>query len=661
MHAGLFRAAIAVVLISASNWIQAAQSIQDYISPAKVEVGSLQISPSGAYLSWVAPRIDRSELIIYSRAANKITARVALEQGQFVHEHWWVTDNRVVISVALKTGGRETPSITGELWGIDADGSNGKKLFYRGDNDFAALFMLEHTADSDNNVLVGAMGWSYSGDIPHLKLARMNINSGRLAVGGGQLPMRYLNNVLIDSSKQARVLVGQTDNRDSILLYRRPSDNVWQSVNDERTSRRVVYPMAFAGSDTRIYVSVTEKGKLDYLAMLDLETGKETALFRPETADIGGMQITADGRDAYAVRHYEDDGRGGFAFLSKSAPETLLHKELFTQFPGQMVEITGFSRDGNLAVVFVHSDINPGQYYLFDRRQKDLSLLTAIRPSIRPVDAARVEPLTFKAGDGLQIHAWMTLPNDAPVGGKWPLVVLPHGGPYGVVDRWAFNPETQLLASRGYAVLQVNFRGSGGYGQDFTDAGSHEWGGKMQSDLSDGVRAAIAQHSIDPGRICIYGVSYGAYAALMGVATEPGLYRCAIGYSGVYDLRLMDSHGDINDTAHGRSYLTDIFPDDDIWLSARSPVTLAADIKAPVLLIHGGKDERTPPKHAKAMRAALDKAGKKPQWLYKENEGHGFFDQANVLEAYTAILDFLDANIGVKTPIPPQGAAPSRP
>jgi dipeptidyl aminopeptidase/acylaminoacyl peptidase len=626
----------------------AAPPIQDFIGPAKIEVGSLQISPNGAYLSWVVPSIDRSSLVIYNRTAKKITAKVALDSGQYVHQHWWSTDNRIVISAARKYGGRDTPFVTGELWAIDADGKNSKKLFYRGDYDSPAVIVLEPTADKDNSILVGAYGWSYSGDVPRIKLARMNLNTGRLQMKGGQLPMRYVNKILIDSTQQARVIEGNTDEIDSILLYRKPSDGTWQPINDERKTKRQLFPLAFAGSDTRIYASVTESGKLDYLVTLDLETGKESLVFRPDDADIGEVQLTASEEDAYAVSTFDGDGRGGFAFWNKAAPEAILHKELFGQFPGEVVDLTDFSRDGNLAIVFVHSDVNPGQYYVYDRSKKTLSLLTQIRPAIRPEVAAKVEPLVFKAGDGLKIHAWITLPNTSAKTGKYPLVVLPHGGPYGPADRWRFDPEAQLLASRGYAVLQVNFRGSGGYGRDFIEAGYREWGGKMQSDLSDGVRAALAKFPLDSNRVCIFGASYGAYAALMGVATEPDLYRCAIGYSGVYDLSLMKGYGDINDTAYGRSYLSEVLANDKAWITSRSPTDLAGNIKNPVLLIHGGKDERTPPKHAKSMRDALTKAGNPPKWLYKENEGHGFFDESNELEAYTTIIDFLDVNIGAK-------------
>jgi dipeptidyl aminopeptidase/acylaminoacyl peptidase len=191
------------------------------------------------------------------------------------------------------------------------------------------------------------------------------------------------------------------------------------------------------------------------------------------------------------------------------------------------------------------------------------------------------------------------------------MVVMPHGGPHGIRDVWEFDPEVQLLANRGYAVLQVNFRGSGGYGMDFGRAGYGEWGAKMQDDLTDATRWAIEQKIAPADRVCIYGASYGGFAALMGAAREPDLYRCAIGYAGVYDLELMRQAGDIPDSRGGRVYLDLVLGTDAAKLRAQSPVNNAQNIKTPVLLIHGKVDGRADYEHAKRMRAALEKNQKK--------------------------------------------------
>jgi dipeptidyl aminopeptidase/acylaminoacyl peptidase len=252
------------------------------------------------------------------------------------------------------------------------------------------------------------------------------------------------------------------------------------------------------------------------------------------------------------------------------------------------------------------------------------------------------EAIALKARDGLELHGYVTRPaGDGP----HPLVVLPHGGPHGVRDSWEYDPEVQLLAIRGYAVLQVNFRGSGGYGTDFETAGYGEWGAKMQDDLTDATRWAIEQKIAPADRICIYGASYGGYAALMGAAREPDLYRCAIGYAGVYDLPLMWESGDTPDSNFGRAYLERVIGSDTATLRARSPVYNAQSIKAPVLLIHGKEDGRVDYQHAKRMRAALEEHQKKVEWLALGGEGHGIYDEDSRREVYERILQFLDANL----------------
>lgn len=226
-----------------------------------------------------------------------------------------------------------------------------------------------------------------------------------------------------------------------------------------------------------------------------------------------------------------------------------------------------------------------------------------------------------------------------------PMVVMPHGGPFEIFDSWQFDDDAQLLAQAGYAVLQINFRGSGNYGRHFQHAGARQWGGTMQDDVTDATRWAIAQGYADARKICIVGASYGAYAALMGAAKESGLYACAAGYVGVYDLPMMFTSGDIQKRGSGENYLKQ-WLGDPATLAARSPVNLARQIKVPVFLAAGGEDERAPIQHSKRMEAALRQAGTPVETLYFDTEGHGFYTEPHRRAFYAQLLAFLSKSLG---------------
>jgi dipeptidyl aminopeptidase/acylaminoacyl peptidase len=228
------------------------------------------------------------------------------------------------------------------------------------------------------------------------------------------------------------------------------------------------------------------------------------------------------------------------------------------------------------------------------------------------------------------------------------MIVNPDGGAIGPRDYWGFNWETQLFASRGYLVLQLNYRGSGGYGQGFQDKGHGEWGGAMQDDLTDATKWAIEKGYADPERICIYGGSYGGYAALMGAAKEPDLYRCAVGYVGVYDLvSAMFKKGDIKERKSGKRFLEHTLGTDVGERRDNSPAFQAAKIKAPVFLAAGLADQRAPYQHTEKMRDALAAAGHPADVvILQEKEGHGFYKEENNLNLYTKMLAFFDRYIG---------------
>ena len=310
------------------------------------------------------------------------------------------------------------------------------------------------------------------------------------------------------------------------------------------------------------------------------------------------------------------------------------------------MSITSHTKDGKELVFRVSSDRNPGEYYLLDRERKATFLL-ATREWIDPEQMAAMKPVSYAARDGLVIHGYLTLPPGSD-GKNLPLVIHPHGGPFGPFDRWGFNAEVQLLASRGYAVLQPNFRGSGNHGRAFERMGYRQWGGTMQDDLTDATRWAIAQGIADPERICIYGASYGGYASAMGVAKEPDLYRCAVGYVGLYDLALWYREGDVKDSDFGVNYLKTAVGSDPKALANASPARLADRIRAPIFIAVGGEDERCPPEQSEALKRALEAKGRSFEWMLAPDEGHGFYKLSNNLELYTRMLAFLDRHIGPK-------------
>jgi dipeptidyl aminopeptidase/acylaminoacyl peptidase len=258
---------------------------------------------------------------------------------------------------------------------------------------------------------------------------------------------------------------------------------------------------------------------------------------------------------------------------------------------------------------------------------------------------AERRPVHFTASDGLEIHGYLTLPSDS-AGKKPPLILLPHGGPHGVADGWGFDDDAQFLASRGYAVLQVNYRGSIGRGLAFQHAGYRQWGGRVQEDLLDGVRWLVAQGTVDGTRMCTYGVSFGAYSAMMTAIRAPGLFKCAVGYSGAYDLeRMYDRKATVLDR-QTYNYMVKAVGKDPIELANNSPARLADKLTVPVFLAHGGKDETTPPDQAKTMREALVKAGRPPEWMYIDGEGHGFFAEQSRADFYTRLEGFLAKHLG---------------
>ncbi|MBS0462420.1 MAG: S9 family peptidase [Proteobacteria bacterium] len=568
-----------------------------------------------------------------------------------VEDFWWVNDHRLLISAGEKSGLLEKPRPTGELYGMDADGSNqGILIGYRAvtqesgshitvgkRTQAGAATMVAHIPGDSDHVIVAV--WPYgSGASGYEKAARMDVRTGQTVVVA-TAPVRNAD-FTTDLQGNVRFATGADNNNKLRTYYRDDANASWVLLNDAAVSKLNLTPLGFGADGRTAYLTREDAGNgPDTLVAYDTTSHTMKDVRRDATADP--EPVYGAHRELIGVRYV--DAKPRFVFFNEQGDIEQSFRALEGSFADQAVAPAGFTTDGKQMLVFVYSDRSPGDYYLFDLGSKKAVHLASHRDWIDPDRMGPQRAVTLTARDGVVLHGFLTVPAGS-TGKNLPLVVNPHGGPFFVADRWGFDGEVQLLASRGYAVLQLNYRGSSGFGRQFAHSGYLQWGRAMQDDLTDATKWAIAQGIADPKRICIYGASYGGYAALEGVAKEPNLYRCAAGYVGVYDLPTMYHAGDVQERKSGENYLKETLGED--GLEAISPTHLASRIVAPVLLAAGKQDERAPPIHTEMMRDALQKAGKPVQATIYAGEGHGFYLEADREAFYNSLLAFLDRNIG---------------
>lgn len=424
-------------------------------------------------------------------------------------------------------------------------------------------------------------------------------------------------------------------------LYVRSQSGQWSLLNDSDVTHVEEVPVGISRDNKTAFLERQRTDSPDVIERYDFASGKRTVLLSDPVSDPLGIIYSMDGEEPIGARF--GPGRPQARYWAPNSEDAKWHRALEKAFPGKIVSIPSSTADGSTIVVFTCSDKDDGAWYLLDRVTHKASLLFHTRPWLDPSRMATMEPFEFKARDGLTLHGFLTRARG--VTGPAPMVVVVHGGPFFVADDWGFDEETQLLAANGYSVLQVNFRGSADFGLHFMQLGYRQWGMAMQDDVTDATRWAIARGVADPGRICIYGASYGAYAALMGVAREPGLYRCAIALSGPYDLSKLYRWGDIHRSDYGMHYLNMVLGTDKAALVADSPISRASAITVPVLLAHGELDGRVPIQFALAMRSALDKAGHPPEFVQYDWEGHGLDAPKDAMDFYSRMLAFLATNL----------------
>ena len=600
---------------------------------------SVQLSPGGDFLSVEVMVGTETQVVILD---TKTMKPIKNGRHRFMREnfsvsgHTWVSDDRLVFRAErfMKTE-MEVPIPLIMLYAVDYDGKRENVLAspFAGTELYGAT-ILDPLVDDKRKALV----LSYTQSGTRQKVGKMNLRNGSLSETTS-LPPRTVD-IVLDKEKRPRYAIAGNTNGNNLVYYRDPDSVEWELIGDYEYPGGWLKPEAFSDDESKVFVLDSRDGGTQALGIADLRMTNVEELYRDPVTDI--QNFMSD----------EDDNVYGYVFgigkperriLDPKHPEAVLLSRLEGAFADSWVSIVDSNRDGDLHLVSVRSDKNPGEYYLFDEKKDQLSYVLARRPWVKEEYGATIESFVFEARDGLQVPALITMPADQPAGKKIPLLVHPHGGPHGPYDRWGYNNLVQYLANAGYAVLQVNFRGSGGHGANFEAAGFREWGRKIQHDIIDGAKYALDNFPLDAERVGIVGASFGGYSALQSAILEPDFFKATVGIVGVYDFRLMYTNGDIRGRRSGRKYLEKALGRDEQEFLEFSPLLRADELKAPVLLIQGEKDKRTPLIHADKLAARLKELNHEFEYYVTPNEGHTLgFKPENRIANYERIRGWFD-------------------
>ena len=584
------------------------------------ERSGYQLSPNGEYYSFLAPYQKRMNIFVQARSGGE-PIRITSETSRDIAGYWWKGNDRILFM--RDNNGDENY----HLYSVSRDGKNLTDLT---PFDSTTVQVVDGLIDHDNEILIATNQRDHEiFDVYHLdlttnKLAMIAKNPGNIS------------SWVTDHDGKLRVAT-TTDGVSTSLLYRETEADTFHTVltTDFKES---LTPLFFTFDNKNVYASSNIGRDKDAIVVIDPRTGKELSMvYQNPEVDVDNLNYSHK-RKVLTLASYETDKEHNY-YLD---PQTeTLHKKLEQKLPGYDIYVTSHDRNEDLFIIRNYNDRSVGSVYLYNLKTDALTKISDVMPWIKEDELAPMKSITFTSRDGLTLHGYLTLPKGSN-GKLLPIVVNPHGGPW-ARDSWGYNPEVQMFANRGYGVLQINFRGSTGYGKKFWEASFHQWGKTMQDDITDGVEWLVKQGIADPKRIAIYGGSYGGYATLAGVAFTPKLYCCAIDYCGVANLFTFMK----TIPPYWKPYL-DMFHEmvgdpkmDSAMLAEESPVMHADQIQVPMLVLQGKNDPRVNINESNQMVDALKKRGIDVTYIVKDNEGHGFHDEENRFDAYEAMEKFL--------------------
>jgi len=656
------RLALFAPLLSACGWANAAEPIPVASFFRDADVGFVELSPTGRYVAVLNRLADGSQALVVRDTADprKVTTAATFETAR-VFQVDWVNDNRLVFTVRNakpmfegnndqfavdRNGDNLTHLIAGSWRHVQARlGTNIKDLTLTADYQMRGV-----AHDGSDDIIVVRHAWNNVDLYPQSSHPfRLNTRTRRLTDLAPKGQPEFVTRWLFDPNDQARVAMASNKGR-CIVYYRSDADAPWGEISNRDCVKDGAFHPQRIDSQNTLYVKASYQ---DRMALFTYDLNKKELAKEP-IVDIEGFDFNGSLEVDYATKKVL-----GFHFLADAHSTAWLDPAMKTiqdkvnaLLPGTVNEIhCGQNCSNNPAVtVKATSDRTPPTYYIYTVAENRLLGLGSSNPAIDPKQMGKRDFFRFAARDGLQIPVYVTMPAaKAAPNQPRPAIVLVHGGPYLRGGAWEWDNEAQFLASRGYVVLQPEFRGSMGFGNKLFRAGWQQWGRTMQDDLADTAAWAVSKGWADPKRIGIIGASYGGYATLMGLVRDPNTFRAGVEWAGVTDISMLFSLVESDASQDDRNYEMKTLIGDPLKNPAAfadiSPLEQATRVTQPLLMAHGGQDRRVPVAHAARFHSAVATKNRNVEYIVYPDEGHGWHDENDRLDFWQRVDKFLAKNL----------------
>ncbi|MCH4822569.1 S9 family peptidase [Gramella lutea] len=613
-------------------------SVEDYFKTP--EAFSFQLSPDGKYLAYMKRRTTGERDLYLREISTQKESLLKKQEEDLIRGFYWKNNNRILY--LQDKGGDENYHV----FGVDVNGENDSDLT---PFDGVRVIIIAVLKEDDDHVIIQMNKENPQQEEPY----RLNINTGEVTklytVKEGDAPVAGYN---FDRKGNLRAITRVVDGVNTELLYEIEGEFKRVKLTEFGDTFSISSFNPNTNNPDDAYVVSNLEGDKTEIQLYDLKQNKKIkTVYSNETFDVSGISLSRK-RD-YEIDYFKYTGEKA-VIVPVSDTYKKIYARLKQEFAEKQFFTVGKTDDESQYMVLVTSDKIIGEYYLYDRNKGDVKLLYTLLPQLKAEDMASMKPISFKSRDGLDLHGYITLPNNFEKGQSVPLIVNPHGGPQGIRDTWGFNPEAQLFASRGYATLHVNFRVSGGYGKEFLKAGFGEIGRKAIDDVEDGIDFAIEQGWVNKDRVAIYGGSHGGYAVLRGMTKTPEKYACGVDYVGVSNLNTfmetIPPYWEKYREILYKIWYNPGIPEEKEIMDEISPALHVEKIKKPLFVVQGANDPRVNIDEADQIVESLRKRGVEVPYMVKYDEGHGFAKEESRLDLYKAMMGFFAEHLKDKKP-----------